>query len=76
MANVKVRDLTNIAGADLFSDSESFMQDLSDYELALQGGVTPASPALSPYLIAGGIAVFGIATIGIVTLVKRQPARN
>jgi hypothetical protein len=38
MANIKVRDLTSIAGADLFSDSESFMQDLSDHELELQGG--------------------------------------
>ncbi len=41
MANIKVRDLIGIAGADLFNDSESFIQDLSDYELALQGGVSP-----------------------------------
>ncbi|WP_310485389.1 hypothetical protein [Chamaesiphon sp. VAR_48_metabat_403] len=42
MANIKVRDLTSIAGADLFSDSESFMRDLSDDELTTQGGITPA----------------------------------
>jgi hypothetical protein len=38
MANIKVRDLTNIAGADLFNDSESFMRYLSDDELSVQGG--------------------------------------
>jgi hypothetical protein len=39
MANIKVKDLTSIAGADLFSDSENFMQDLSEDELDLQGGI-------------------------------------
>ncbi len=42
MANIKVKDLTSIAGADLFNDSESFMRDLSDNELETQGGGTPA----------------------------------
>lgn len=38
MANINVKDLnTNITGSDLFSDSESFMRDLSDYELNTQG---------------------------------------
>ena len=41
MANVKVRDLTSISGADLFNDSESFMRDLSEDELNAQGGGTP-----------------------------------
>jgi hypothetical protein len=39
MANIKLRDLTSIAGADLFNDSESFIQDLSDDGLAIQGGL-------------------------------------
>lgn len=30
MANINVTDLTSIAGADLFNDSDSFMQDLSE----------------------------------------------
>jgi hypothetical protein len=40
MANIKVKDLTqlSITGLDLFNDSESFIQDLSEYELNLQGG--------------------------------------
>jgi hypothetical protein len=39
MANINVKDLSNnITGSDLFSDSESFMRDLSDYELDTQGG--------------------------------------
>ena len=42
MANINVKDLnSNIAGSDLFSDSESFMRDLSDDELNTQGGGTP-----------------------------------
>ncbi len=40
MANIQVKDLTqfSIAGFDLFNDLESFIQDLSDDELDLQGG--------------------------------------
>jgi hypothetical protein len=39
MASIDVKDLnSNITGSDLFSDSESFMRDLSDYELNTQGG--------------------------------------
>jgi hypothetical protein len=38
MANIEVKDLTSIAGADLFNDYESFMQDLSESELILKGG--------------------------------------
>lgn len=39
MAGIKVKDLnSNITGSDLFIDSESFMRDLSEYELNTQGG--------------------------------------
>jgi hypothetical protein len=39
MATINVKDLdSNTAGSDLFLDSESFMRDLSDYELNTQGG--------------------------------------
>ena len=43
MSNIKVNDLTgyHVTGVDLFSDSESFMQDLSENELDLQGGKAP-----------------------------------
>ncbi|WP_310482291.1 hypothetical protein [Chamaesiphon sp. VAR_48_metabat_403] len=40
MANILVKDLVrnSIAEADLFNDSENFIQDLSENELSLQGG--------------------------------------
>ena len=41
MANIKLQNLTSITGSDLFDDSESFMRDLSEDELELQGGWTP-----------------------------------
>ena len=41
MANIKLQNLASLAGADLFNDAESFMQDLSEHELALQGGKLP-----------------------------------
>jgi hypothetical protein len=43
MTNIKVKDLSTptITGADLFIDSESFMRDLSDNELDLEGGKAP-----------------------------------
>jgi hypothetical protein len=63
MANIKVRDLTSIAGTDLFNDSESFMQDLSDDELALQGGATPIA---SYWFVGGGIAVAGLLMAAVI----------
>ncbi len=43
MANIRLKNLVgyDITGSDLFSDSESFMQDLSENELDLQGGKAP-----------------------------------
>jgi hypothetical protein len=38
MANIKLQDLANVTGVDLFNDTESFMRDLSDREVILQGG--------------------------------------
>jgi hypothetical protein len=40
MANITHQDLvgSNITGINLFNDSESFMQDLSEDELNLHGG--------------------------------------
>jgi hypothetical protein len=58
MANIKVRDLTSIAGTDLFNDSESFMQDLSDDELALQGG--------GPTLMLAAMGLYAVATAIII----------
>ena len=39
MADIKI---SNLSGNDLFSDSESFMSNLSEEELTVQGGLTPA----------------------------------
>lgn len=42
MANINVKDLnSNITGSDLFSDSESFLRDLSDDELNNTQGGSP-----------------------------------
>ncbi len=41
MSTIKISDL-NPVGSDLFSDSESYMMALSEDELSLQGGGTPA----------------------------------
>jgi hypothetical protein len=41
MANITVKNLaqySSIVGTDLFNDTESFMIDLSENELGLQGG--------------------------------------
>ncbi|WP_019501947.1 hypothetical protein [Pseudanabaena sp. PCC 6802] len=46
MANIAISDL-KLAGFDLFSDSESYMRDLSDTELNAQGGITPVLAASS-----------------------------
>ena len=40
MANIKVSDLQP-SGYDLFSDSESFLSDISDNELHISGGDIP-----------------------------------
>ncbi len=37
MANIKISDLPN-TGYELFSDSESFLSDISDNELQITGG--------------------------------------
>jgi hypothetical protein len=39
MTNIKLTDLNSITGTELFNDSESFMKELSDLELSLQGGL-------------------------------------
>lgn len=41
MATINISNLQP-SGYNLFSDSESYMTDLSDTELAIQGGATPA----------------------------------
>ncbi|MFN6569530.1 hypothetical protein [Dendronalium sp. ChiSLP03b] len=47
MANINISDLHS-AGYDLFSDSELFINDLSEEELNIQGGFI-SRPWFSPY---------------------------
>jgi len=42
MASIKISDLRP-AGANLFSDSESYLNDLSEEELGINGGMTPTT---------------------------------
>jgi hypothetical protein len=65
MANITLEDLVgyDVAGADLFNDSESFMRDLSDDELDVQGGITPIVGLATACVIYGvtGAAVGAVA---------------
>lgn len=60
MSTIKVSDLQP-TGFDLFSDSESYMRELSDAELALEGGVSSliASSVPCAHAIAIGVAAVG-----------------
>jgi hypothetical protein len=40
MSTIKVSDLHPV-GFEFFYDSESYMREMSDEELAIQGGITP-----------------------------------
>ena len=42
MANIKISDLRP-TGYDLFSDSESYMRELSEAELDTHGGMSPTT---------------------------------
>ncbi|MCL6436015.1 MAG: hypothetical protein K6T90_17745 [Leptolyngbyaceae cyanobacterium HOT.MB2.61] len=58
MASIKVNDLHR-AGADLLMDSESFLSDLEDRELAATvGGITPVVTFTATSL--GTVSVWGV----------------
>lgn len=61
MANIAISDLRP-TGSDLFFDSESYMKDLSDGELNIQGGITPALFVAAEYAIASS-EVCGLAIV-------------
>lgn len=54
MARITISNLQP-SGYALFSDSESYMTDLSDVELQVQGGISPATPAIAASSEACGI---------------------
>jgi hypothetical protein len=58
MAHIKLKDLTvnSAVEANLFMSSDSFIRDLSECELALQGG--RLRPVLPPPIVGGGPAPF------------------
>ncbi|MBD0390394.1 MAG: hypothetical protein ICV54_28830 [Nostoc sp. C3-bin3] len=59
MARITIFDL-NPTGSELFFDSESYLNELSEAELAIQGGITPTTTA-SPFLgglVAGAAIAF------------------
>jgi hypothetical protein len=58
MATINISDLRP-TGSDLFSDSEGYMMELTEYELGVQGGaITTVS---SKWCIAGGVALSSLA---------------
>ena len=59
MANITISDLRP-AGADMFSDSESYMHDITDNELYVtQGGIIHSCIIVSPFTI-NTIPIFSI----------------
>ena len=58
MASITISDLRFPAGCELLCDSESFMDELSDGELSIQGGITPTAFWAS-VVVVGGAAVVG-----------------
>ncbi|MGD1699135.1 hypothetical protein [Dapis sp. BLCC M229] len=55
MANIAISEL-NPVGFDLFSDSESYMVDLSDNELTTSGGISPVAVAVGTVALGFGAA--------------------
>lgn len=55
MANIAISEL-NPVGFDLFSDSESYMVDLSDNELTTSGGILPVVVAVGTIAAGFGAA--------------------
>ncbi|MEH2166527.1 MAG: hypothetical protein V7K41_07605 [Nostoc sp.] len=64
MANISISDLRP-TGYDLFFDYESYMKDLSDEELNIQGGITPALYVAAEYAIASSEACGLLVVIAI-----------
>ena len=64
MAYITISDLRP-AGADLFTDSESFLSELSDGELSVYGGATPVVVASAAACFKISLAVTaGAALVG------------
>ncbi|WP_414570463.1 hypothetical protein [Nostoc sp. CCY 9925] len=49
MANIKINNLSP-AGSELFQDSESFLNELTDAELGTRGGIISITLPLTPTL--------------------------
>lgn len=70
MASIAISDLRP-AGSELFLDSESFMDDLTDGEISIQGGLTPFWASV---VVVGSAATLGgaiSASIGILSRPRR-----
>lgn len=65
MADIKIYDL-EIAGTELFADTENYLADMSEEELNFQGGL-----AFVPILIASSEAC-AIGVAGVIATVSRR----
>lgn len=68
MSTIKISDL-HPTGAELFSDSESYMSELIEHELSVHGGGTPlvligAAARASSINCANGAKAAGVAAVG------------
>lgn len=64
MASIAISDL-NAAGSDLFSDSENFMDELSEGELSIQGGITPTAFWASVAVVGSAATVGGAISVAV-----------
>lgn len=71
MASITISDLRFPAGGELLFDSESFMNELSDEEISIQGGIAPVGfwPAVA---VVGGAAVASGVISGVVGYFGRK----
>lgn len=64
MASIAISDL-HPAGSELLSDFESFMDELSDGELIIQGGITPSAFWASVAVVGGAAVISGAASAAV-----------
>ncbi|WP_019499240.1 hypothetical protein [Pseudanabaena sp. PCC 6802] len=59
MANIDISEL-NISGSDLFDDTETYLQELSEEELGIQGGIIDGCipPLLPTPLTTDGMSTY------------------
>lgn len=64
MAAIAIADLRPV-GAELLCDRESFMDELSEGELSIQGGITPSAFWASVAVVGGAAVISGAVSAAV-----------